>query len=147
VAAAIFLVVLSCGVIVTGANYARAARRMRSFRVTRGRVIAREVAVVPSKNTREARWGKGGGYWPKATYTYNVDGVSYTSDRKGYAFRGLKHSVAVQALAAIPDEVDVHYDPAAPQIAYLETHRPAFGNALLGGGAVGLLVGLVVLLG
>jgi Protein of unknown function (DUF3592) len=118
---------------------------MRSFQMTRGRVVAREVAVV-SGGRREGRWGKGGGYRPKVTYAYTVDGVSYTSDRSSYAFRGLKESVAEQELAAIPDEVDVYYDPAAPQEAYLETHRPRIGSILLVGGAIGLMAALVALL-
>jgi hypothetical protein len=60
---------------------------------------------------------------------------------------GLKRSVAEQRLAAIPDEVDVHYDPAAPQEAYLVKHSPAIGIALIAGGCVGALVGLVLALG
>jgi hypothetical protein len=83
---------------------------------------------------------------PKVTYDYTVNGVSYTSDRSSYALRGLKRSIAEQELAAIPDEVDVYYDPAAPQEAYLETHTPRIGRFLLAGGAAGVLVALVGLL-
>jgi hypothetical protein len=118
---------------------------MRSFQTTRGRVVAREVAAVPGGN-REGRWGKGGGYRPKVTYAYTVDGVSYTSDRSTYAFRGLKKSIAEQELAAIPNELDVYYDPAAPQEAYLELHTPRIGRILLVGGSVGLMAALVSLL-
>jgi len=118
---------------------------MRSFQRTRGRIVARELAAVPGGN-REGRWGRGGGYRPKVTYSYAVGGVSYTSDRSSYAIRGLKKSIVEQELAAIPDEVDVYYDPAAPQEAYLETHKPRLGTILLIGGGVGSMAALVALL-
>lgn len=97
--------------------YVRTARRISSFATTRGTVIDRELAAVPGAPGREGHWGKGGGYRPKVTYTYVVDGVAYTSDRWSYAIEGLKRSLAEQVIAAVPDEVDVHYDPTAPQSA------------------------------
>ena len=160
-AAALFLLVL-CGAFVwVGTRYVRTARRMRSYGVARGRVIAsfgpaaevfrrevdREVIVVPGTvDTREGRFGSGGGYTPKPTYTYVVGSRTYTNDRVGYAYRGLKKTVAEKNLAAIPDEVDVHYDPDNPQEAYLETNGPVLGFALILGGTLGVLVALVLLL-
>jgi hypothetical protein len=146
VAAGIFLLVLSCAAIIAGRGYVKTARRMRAFRTTRGAVVARELLEVPGDN-REGRWGSGGGFAPKPTYTYSVDGVAHRSDRYSYAMTGLKRSVAEQRLAAIPDEVDVYYDPAAPQDAYLVKHTPTIGIALIAGGCVGALVGLVLALG
>jgi hypothetical protein len=146
VAAAIALLVISCGAIAAGWGYVRTARRMGSFQTARGKVLAREVVAVPG-GTREGKWGKGGGYRPKVTYAYTVDGVSHTSDRSSYALRGLKRSIAEQEVAAIPDEVDVYYDPAAPEEAYLETHTPRIGKFLLAGGAFGVLVGVLALVG
>lgn len=146
-ASAIFVLLISLGAIVAGAGYVRTARRMRSFGTTRGTVIGRELATLPGGDTREGRWGQGGGWMPKVTYTYVVDGVSHTSNRLGYAYRGLKQSVAEKQLAAIPDEVDVHYDPADPQVAYLQTHRPRLGMVLVAGGLVGLAGALIALLG
>ena len=67
--------------------------------------------------------------------------------RTSYAHRGLRRSLAEQQLAAIPDEVDVYYNPAAPEEAYLETHTPALGRYLLAGGGVGVLFGLILVLG
>jgi hypothetical protein len=143
---AIGVLVISLGAIVAGRGYIQTARRMRVFATTRGRVLAREVARVPGLQETEGRWGSGGGHMPKVTYSYVVDGVSYTSDRWSYAYRGLKHSVAERELAAVPDEVDVHYDPAAPQEAYLHTHTPSTGRWFVAGGAVGILIGLLALL-
>jgi hypothetical protein len=45
----------------------------------------------------------------------------------------------------VPDEVEVRYDPAAPDQAYLETHTPRIGYALLAGGALGILIGVIAL--
>src|ERR1700754_4760555 len=105
---------------------------MRSFRTTRGTVTGREVQAAPGLTSREGRWGKGGGYRPVVTYTYVVDGATYASDRWSHATEGLKRSGAEEKLAAVPDEVDVHYDPAAPQHAYLHLHQPRIGYLLIG---------------
>src|SRR6185437_6028973 len=114
VVAAIAILVISLGAILAGRGYVRTARRMQSFATTRGHVTAREVVTIGSLS-REGKWGQGGNYRPKVTYDYTVGGVAYTSDRVSYANRGLRRSLAEQQLAAFPDEVDVYYDPAAPQ--------------------------------
>ena len=144
--AAIAILVISLGAILAGRGYVRTARQMQSFATTRGHVTAREVVTIGSLS-REGKWGQGGNYRPKVTYDYRVDGVAYTSDRVSYANRGLRRTLAEQQLAAIPDEVDVYYDPAAPQRAYLEKHTPTLGRYLLAGGGVGALFGLILLLG
>jgi uncharacterized protein DUF3592 len=146
VVAAIAIFVISAGAILAGRGYVKTAQRMRSYETTRGRVTSREVVVIAGLD-REGRWGQGGNYRPKVTYDYTVGGVAYTSDRTSYAHRGLKRSVAEQQLAAIPDDVDVYYDPAAPDQAYLEKHSPKLGRYLVAGGGVGVLFALVLLLG
>jgi uncharacterized protein DUF3592 len=146
VAFKIIILVISSAAIAAGWGYVATARRMRSFATTRGKVLDREVAAAPSASG-EGRWGKGGGYTPKVTYTYVVNGVAYTSDRWSYAMEGLKRSTAEQALAAVPDEVDVYYDPKSPQVAYLHTHTPRIGYVLVAGGAIGLLAALASLFG
>ncbi len=144
-AAAIALMVISLGAIVAGRGYVKTARRMRSFATTRGRVLERGIEAVPG-GSREGRWGKGGGFQPKITYTYAVGGVDYTSSRSSYAYRGLKKSLAEQEAAAVPDEVEVHYDPAAPKEAYLHTHTPGIGKGLIAGGIVGVLLAVLILI-
>jgi hypothetical protein len=146
VVAAIAIFVISVGAILAGRGYVRTAQRMRSFATTRGRVTAREVVNIAGLG-REGKWGQGGNYRPKVTYDYTVDGVAYTSDRTTYAHRGLRRSLAEQQLAAIPDDVAVYYDPAAPEEAYLERHTPTLGRYLLVGGGVGVLFALVLVLG
>jgi hypothetical protein len=144
--AAIALMVLSLATIGVGRGVVRTARRMRTYGVTRGRVVKRELALVGGDN-REGRWGTGGGYRPKVTYTYEVDGTSYTGDRGSYVHRGLKKRLAEEALAAIPDDVEVFYDPDAPGEAYLEKHRPRFGWILVAAGSLGVFIALVLLAG
>jgi hypothetical protein len=143
----LFLLLLGVGAIVAGRGYVKAARRMRSFATTRGTVIARGIQSAPSGDTREGRWGQGGGYQPQVTYRYTVDGREYTSDKWSYAFRGSKKALAEQEAAAVPDEVDVFYDPAAPADAYLHTHTPRIGHYFVAGGIVGVLAGLIGVLG
>ena len=119
---------------------------MRSYETTRGRVIKRELATVAG-DTREGVWGKGGGYRPKVTYVFTVDGVEHTSDKVTYAHRGLRKSLAEQALAAIPDEVDVPLRPRAiPDKAYLDKHSPRMGYWFVGGGILGALFALLLVL-
>jgi len=143
---AIGLLVISVGAIAAGWGHVKTAGRMRSFATTRGRVVAREVVVMGSLEP-EGRWGQGGNFRPKVTYEYTVGGVAYTSDRTSYVLRGLRRSLAERQLAAIPDEVEVHYDPAAPQEAFLETHTPRLGRILIAGGAIGALLALLIILG
>jgi hypothetical protein len=147
VALEIAVLIISCGAIAAGYGYVRVGRQMRSYRTVKGRVIGREVAVIPGSVGREGRWGRGGRYSPKVTYIYSVDGVSFTSDRWSYAGNGLKRSVAERQLAAVPDHVTVFYDPAAPDQAYLQRHTPALGYAMVAGGAIALVAALVALLG
>jgi len=146
-AMAIGLLVISCGAIVAGWGNLSLARRMRTFQTTRGEVVAREVARMVGADVVEARWGKGGGYRPKVTYAYMVDGVAFSSDQTSHAHHGLRRSIAEQQLAAIPDEVVVHYNPAAPQEAYLQKHGTRLGSALIAGGVLGVMIGLIALLG
>jgi hypothetical protein len=143
-AGAIALLVISCGALAAGWGHVKTARRMRGFATTRGTVIGRELATLTG-GEREGRWGTGGGYRPQVIYTYEVDGETFTSNRWSYAARGFKKRIAEQQLAAVPDEVDVHYDPAAPHEAYLQTNTPTVGYLLLAGGVLGVLIGLTLL--
>ena len=108
-------------------------------------VVGREVVPVANTFGREGRWGKGGGYRPKVTYTYVVGGAGYTSDRWGYVTEGLKRSAAQQALEAVPDEVAVYYDPADPTVAYLRRPSRGAGYVLLAAGVIGLFVAVATL--
>ena len=142
--AKIVILIISAGAVLAGWGFVRAARRMRSYQTTRGTVVGRELAAMPL-DTREGRWGKGGGYRPKVTYVYTVGGVSYTCDRWSYAGAGLRRDLAQKTLDAVPDQVDVYYDPGAPQEACLHIQSPGGGYLLLVGGALGMLAALAAL--
>jgi hypothetical protein len=109
-------------------------------------VIARGVEKL-TPGSQDGRWGRGGGHRHAITYTYAVGGVEYTSDKTSFAHRGVQRHIAEEMAAAIPDEVDVHYDPERPAEAYLEKHTPRLGYWLIAGGALGSLLALVLILG
>lgn len=144
--AGLFVLLFGVALAWVGNVYASLARRMRAFKSVPGTVIAREVVIMPSGNTRTGRWGEGGGYTPQVTYRYVVDGVELESNKLSAALQGFKKSVAERKLAEIPDQVVVWYDPKKPSEAYLRKHGPAIGYALLAFGvclAGGALISLL----
>jgi hypothetical protein len=100
-AAAIALFVISLGAILAGQGYVKTARRMRTFRTTRGRVTGRELAAVAG-GTREGRWGKGGGYRPKVTYVFTVNGVELRLQFRDDAPAGQRANSGVQVRFPAP---------------------------------------------
>jgi hypothetical protein len=143
----IALLVISIGAIVAGRGYTATARRMRSFQTTRGTVLEKRAVTVPGGDTREGVYGKGGGYMPYVRYAYTVDGRPFENDKVSYAFRGMKQSLVEERVAAWPADVEVHYDPADPAVAYLETHTPSIGRWFIIGGSVGAVLGLLIAVG
>jgi len=139
----LFALFLGLAFAYVGGAYSALARRMRSYRSVSGKVVAREVVVVPSGDTTTGRWGEGGGYTPQVTYRYVVDGVELESKKIARAIRGYKHAVAERKLAEIPEQVVVWYDPDQPSEAYLQRHGPAFGYVILALG-VALVAGALV---
>src|SRR3954447_23437850 len=144
---AILALLIFAGMLAAGVGYVRTARRMRGFQTTRGRIVGREVVDDINFSNQEPAFGQGGGFTQKFTYTFAVGAKTYTGDKLSYATRGYKESVVEQKLAAMPDEVDVHYDPANPQEAYLELNTPTLGWVFITGGSIGTLVALAVLIG
>lgn len=127
-----------------GARYLALARRMRSFKRAPGRVVDRQVVLVG--DATEGRTGDGGGYAPRVTYRYVVDGTEHRADRLAFAVSPVKKAVAERRVAMIPDVVDVWYNPLDPREAYLERHGPAMGRAILGLGLLLASGGLLALL-
>ena len=142
----LFVLFLGFGFAYVGYAYSALARRMRSYKSVSGKVVAREVVVIPTGDTTTGHWGEGGGYTPQVTYRYVVDGVELESNKIARAIRGYKRAIAEKKLAQIPEGVTVWYDPSKPSEAYLERHGPAFGYAILALGValiLGALVGFV----
>ena len=124
---ALFALLLGLVATYAGGKYVSLARRMRSFRQVPGRIIAREVVVVPSGNTRTGVFGDGGGYMPSVRYRYTVDGTELEGDRISFVYTGYKRAIAEQRLREIPDEVVVWYDPGKASEAYLKKHSATMG--------------------
>ena len=137
IAYAIGFVVIGLGAILAGGGHVRTAFRMRGYGTTRGRVFKRELVMFG---------GEGRRYRAKVTYRYAVDGVEHTSDKNTYVHYGRYRDAAQAELDAIPDDVDVFYDPYDPSEAYLQKHVPRLGYWLAGGGLVMGLFGLLLLL-
>jgi hypothetical protein len=139
----LFGLVLAIATIAVGVAHVRLSRRMRTFVSTPGKVVARAVVALEAVSQVEGRFGAGGGYRPSVRYRYTVAGVERESDKVTHVRRGLKHALAERALAAIPDDVVVWYNPARPEEAYLERHTPGLGYGLV---AVGAAISLFALL-
>ena len=144
---AVALLVISIGALVAGRGYTATARRMRTFATTRGTVLEKRAIPLPTGDTREGAFGSGGGYQPYVRYAYEVDGRPFESDKVSYALRGMKRALVEERVAAWPDVVDVHYDPADPSVAYLETHTPATGRWLVVGGTIGAVLAVLIAVG
>src|SRR3954447_25824929 len=142
--AGIFVLVIAAGAIVAGVGYVRTAARMRMFRPVRGTIVTRETVAVPGLGAREGRWGSGGNYTPKFTYTYELDGETYTSDKYTYATRGFKKSIAEQMAADMPENADVFDNPDDKSEAFLRPNSPTIGWLFIGLGVFLGLIGFVL---
>jgi hypothetical protein len=146
--AGLFALLIAAGAIAAGVGQIRIARRMRFFQKTRGRILTREVYDDINFSNQEGKWGKGGGYTPRYTYSYEVGGVPYTGTKFTYTVRGYKKSIVQQMIDAMPDDVDVYYDPDDPGEAYLALEKsPTIGWVLIGTGVVIALFGLAFVVG
>ena len=123
----------------------RTARRMRTYETTRGRVFERELATVAG-DTREGVWGKGGGYRPKVTYVFTVDGVEHRPTRSPTRIADCANRWPSRRWPRSRTRSTCIYDPETPDEAYLVKHSPRLGYWLLGGGILGALFGLLLVL-
>ncbi|MEO8875657.1 MAG: DUF3592 domain-containing protein [Polyangiaceae bacterium] len=139
----IFVLLLGLAMMFAGYGYAALAGRMRNYKSVTGRVIKREVVIMPTGNTRTAVFGDGGGYQAQVTYRYVVDGVEHESNKSKANLEGWNHSVAERKLAEIPDDVLVWYDPFKPTDAYLHKHGGALGCGIMAFASC-LVVGAVI---
>ena len=122
-----------------GARYwVRLRRRVDAWPVTRGRITERR-AIQPTDRGRTSvpafRWS------PEVRFAYQVGDADYTGDRIWLPWSWTNTRKKADAfLATIPDEVDVHYDPADPKTSCL--YAPPFSNVLWYGIPGVLLLGL-----
>jgi len=86
-------------------------------------------------------------YRPKVTYQYQVNGQSISNDSIAFGDGNMPRKKAEEKLAQYPKGamVMVHYDPADPAKAVLETESKNFVTNLVIG-IIALVVGVVILL-
>lgn len=92
---------------------------------------------------KSKRWG-GSSYYPAVTYVYEVNGVSHTGNQ--ISTGDVSSSELLEAMAALakyPEggEIDVHYDPGAPEVSLLETGSHGVNWLSVGLGTVVFVIG------
>lgn len=125
-------VVALVGAIVLG----RQVLEIRAWPTAQATVIERGVGAPeqPTGGTRNAR------FVPKVRYAFEVDGQPYEASGLGPAQESMTEAEARSAAEAVPDSVEVHYDPDDPARAYIETGSLTFAIIL---GVVGALFALI----
>lgn len=85
-------------------------------------------------------------YRPKVTYQYQVNGQSISNDSIAFGDGNMSRKKAEEKLAQYPKGamVMVHYDPADPSKAVLETESKNFGTNLVIG-IITLIIGVLIL--
>lgn len=141
------LLVLALGLVTTGfgLQVQRLRRRMLAWPVVRGRLLEKRVAPSqgPAPGPPAYNW--------EATvrYEYQVGGTTYTGTQLHLGRFVHTRENAEQLLAALPDPLEVRYDPERPETAYLLPPPAgwswlllALGPLLLLGGGATLLLAL-----
>jgi len=86
-------------------------------------------------------------YRPYVSYRYEVMGLPYTGNQLGFGTAGYGHGKAMSVIGAYPQgaPVTVHYDPADPSKAVLET-KDVGGGSFVVVGIIFLVVGVLAFL-
>jgi len=141
----VVFLVLGIVLLVAGRNLQAQAQRAARWPTVAGTLQRCEVVEQPSiRNESPSSWDL------QVEYSYAVHGVTYRSTRYAFGFGGglddEKYRVAAERLAALP-HVFVHYDPARPAEAVLDTEAPTtiafLGQFGLAMAVVSALLGLV----
>jgi hypothetical protein len=140
---AAFALVIALGAFYAAASSLRLRRRVRRWPSVPGHVTSRET-IQPTDRGRTSspafRWA------PDVRYSYSVDGVDYVGDKTTlpWSSTGSKKR-AEKALARIPDEPDVRYDPADPKTSCLYPPGRLTVAIFATGGVIVLLLALTYL--
>jgi hypothetical protein len=127
--------VMGAVAIAAGAKMAVGGATVRGWPVVTGRLIER--GVGPSTTSGASRPGRY--FEPRAKFSYTVAGKTYEGTRISPVIAAYDESTAKKKAAALPEQPEVHYNPAAPADSYLET--TSIGVAI-----VAILFGLLALL-
>ena len=134
---AIFILLIGAAAVVAGVTLMSASRKARSWPVVTGRTAERSVG--PSTTTGASRPGRY--FEPRVTYDYLVDGKPYQGHRIGMTTEAFDEDKARRVVDALPDTVEVHYDPGNPSDAVLQPSAIGMSVLILIFGAIAVLVG------
>ena len=106
---------------------------------------------VETHRSRDSKGRTRVSYRPVVNYQYQVMGQSFNGDQIGFGNGSYGSAKADKLIAPYPQgaQVNVHYDPADPAKAVLETRNLSsgsmfvFGAILLGLGVIGLIINLL----
>ena len=133
----IFLLVIGAAGAVGGVIMLSTSLKIRSWPVVQGRIV--EKGVGPSTTTGASRPGRY--FEPRVTYDYTVDGKAFQGHRIGMTTEAYDEDKARRVVAALPDTVEVHYDPSNPSDAVLQPSAIGMSLLVLIFGAIAVLVG------
>lgn len=114
-----------------------ARRQQLAWPQARGRVQSRDVLqVAEATGSREAR------FTPRPRYTFEVEGQVYTGETLSLLPVALSQEEALAEVRALPDEVQVRYDPRDPTRCLLQPEVATFSWMTFGVGVASLMLGL-----
>jgi hypothetical protein len=144
----LFIAVLIGGLFFIGMainQYMKAKKAEKTWLTAPGVVLTSELKVNRSRNSRGQTTTS---YIPQVSYQYQVKDQTYNGNRLGFGSTGYGQGKANKKIALYPQgaQVTVHYNPADPSKAVLETKAANFGMylalgiILLGLGIMGLVL-------
>ena len=134
---AIFVLVIGAAAIVAGVTMLSAGSTARGWPVVPGQIVERSVG--PSTTTGASRPGRY--FEPRVTYDYTVDGKPHQGHRITMTTEAYDEAQARRVVDALPDTVEVHYDPGNPADAVLQPSAIGMSLLILIFGAIAALVG------
>jgi hypothetical protein len=130
---AIFILLIGAVAVVASVTLMSASRKARGWPVVTGRIVERSVG--PSTTTGASRPGRY--FEPRVT----VGGKPYQGHRIAMTTEAFDEGKARRAVDALPDSVEVHYDPSNPADAVLQPSAIGMSILILVFGAIAVLVG------
>ena len=121
-------------------QFMKARKAAETWPVAAGTVLNSSVQTHTRRNSRGQTTRS---YEPRVSYQYQVGGQTFTGERLGFGNASYGQGKADKKIALYPQgaPVSVHYDPADPSKAVLET-KAAGGASYLALGIILLVVGV-----
>jgi len=133
----ILLLLIGTGALAAGWKALSTSLRARRWPVVPARIVER--GVGPATTAGSSRPGRY--FEPRVTYAYTVEGKSYTGDRIGLSKNAYDRDSAERVARALPEIVEVRYNPGDPGDAFLQPSALAAGVVIVVAGILGVLIG------